>query len=188
MPVTLTDEQVQSLREFAAEAQRNKGIADMMNGIYGDPALGQEARALIKKKYPNLPIPDYDTKNEINARLDREKQERLDAEKAAKDKAADEKFREQRADTQKKFGFTDDAMGRLEKLMMERNIGDYEAAATFMASKEPQPSDDQTGFDRHFYRHDQDETFKQIADDPEGWARTELIKAVRSDARARNAR
>jgi hypothetical protein len=188
MPTTLTDEQVAQLRQFAEEAQRNKGIADMMNGIYNDPQLGEEARALIKKKYPNLPMPDYDTKRAVNERLDREKQERADEAKAARDKEADERFRQARADTQKQFGFTDDAMSRLEKLMMERNIGDYEAAATYMASKEPQPSEETAGFDRHFWHHDRQDEFKQIADDPEGWARSELAKAVRADTRARNAR
>jgi hypothetical protein len=184
MPTTLTDEQVASLREFAAEAQRNKGIADLANGIYSDPAYGQEMRKLIKQKYPNLPIPDYDTKAEVFQRLDKEKAEREAEAKADADRRADEKYKRQRKDTQDKYGFTDDGMKEVEKLMVDRNIGDYEVAASYVASQRPEPSDDDHSFGRHFWNHSQQDQFKEIADDPEAWARKEIAQAVRADMRA----
>jgi hypothetical protein len=173
MPRQVTDEEYNFL-------QGRKQVADFVESIYNDPQLNKDAKALIKRKYPNLQIPDFDIEAKVDKRLNDERAER-DAAEAAKKKAADdEHFARVRKKTQDDYGFTDDAMERLEKLMVERNIGDYEAAATFMASKEPKPSE--ATFDNTRWRHEAQDNFKKIADDPEGWARGELMSAMQRDA------
>ena len=185
MPVTLTDEQAAEVRARLQAAERNKQIADMVNGIYNDPALGVEARNLIKKKYPNLQMPDHDLRTEFNARLDAERKARDDAIKAEKEAEAESNRQTRRKAAQEKYSFTDDGMKQVEDVMVERNIGDYDVAAHYVAAQRPQPTDD-TGFDTHFWNHGRSEEEKKIAQDPEGWARTEILKAARNEQRAMN--
>lgn len=180
MPKQLTDEEYNFL-------QARRQVADFVESIYNDPQLNREAKSLIKKKYPNLSIPDYDIEARVENRLNKEKEER-EAEKERQRRAEeDARFKKMRKDTQDKHGFTDEAMGRLEQMMIDRNIGDYEAAAVLMASKEPKPIDETGGGDRHFYNFDKQDTFKEIAKDPEAWGRAEIMKAIHTDQdRARN--
>ncbi|HMA74390.1 MAG TPA: hypothetical protein VKP67_23305 [Xanthobacteraceae bacterium] len=176
MPREVTDEEYNFL-------QGRRQVADFVESIYNDPTLNQEAKALIKKKYPKLQIPDYDIEQKVTKRLDDEKKAREDAEAAVKREQETTAWKERRAETQKSFGFTDEAMKKLEDLMLEKNIGDYEAAAVYLASKEPKASE--PTFDSTHWHHDRQEGFKEIAADPEGWARKELLAAVRADDAAR---
>jgi hypothetical protein len=176
MPREVTDEEYQFL-------QGRRQVADFVESIYSDPALNKEAKRLIKKKYPNLAIPDYDIREEVDQRLEAERQARKDAEEAVRRKESDERINSERSRVQKEYGFTEDAMKKLEDMMVERNIGDYEAAATYHASKNPQQSE--PTFDTFRWNHDRQDSFKQIAQDPEGWARQEILNAVRADERTR---
>jgi hypothetical protein len=181
MPVTLTDEQIQQLNAQLEAGKRSRQVEDMVNGIWTDPALSNEAKALFKRKYPDIPIEGYDVEQKVNARLDAEKKERDDAERKAREERQDNHQREQRKKTQADYGFTDDAMTRLEQLMVERNIGDYEVAAEYLASREPKPSDDQGGYNSHYWNHQDQDQFKAIASDPEKWAYNEILTAARAD-------
>lgn len=182
MPLTLTDEQVAEMRAREAAAQRHKQVADMVDAIYNDPQLGIEARALIKKKFPDIPIPDYDLEQKLNARLEAEKREREDEKRKAREAELDGNVKSARQQIKEQYGFTDDAMKRLEDFMVEKNVGDYEVAAQYFASKEPQPSQD-SGYQSQFWNHHTQDTFKEIAADPEEWGRKQIHDAVVADAR-----
>jgi hypothetical protein len=172
MPRNLSDEEYNYL-------QSRRQVADFVESIYNDPNLNKEAKALIKRKYPNLQIPDYDIENRVNARLDAERTEREQAEMKKRQTEDDERFAKLRKKTQDDYGFTDDAMNRLEQMMIDRNIGDYEAAAALMASKEPRTSE--PTYDNTHWQHEKREGFAEIAKDPEAWGRNELLKAMRLD-------
>lgn len=176
MPRELSDEEYAFL-------QGRRQVADFVESIYNDPSLNKEAKRLIKRKYPNLQIPDYDLEEKVTQRLDSEKKAREDAEAATRQQQTDQRIASERERVQKEFGFTPEAMTRLEDLMIEKNIGDYEAAATYMASKEPKPME--PTFDNFRWNHDRQDDFKKIAADPEGWARQEILNAVHADERTR---
>lgn len=163
--------------------QQRRQVADFVESIYNDPQLGKEAKQLIKKKYPNIQIPDFDIEDRVEKRLSAAEQKKKDEEDAARKKAEDERYQSERGRVQKDYGFTDDAMGKLEKLMVERNIGDYEVAASYMASKEPAASEPDN-WDHSRWNHDKKENFAEIAKDPEGWGRTEILKAIKNDQAA----
>jgi hypothetical protein len=169
--------------EEYAFLQGRRQIADFVESIYQDPTLTKEAQALIKKKYPNLAIPDYDLETKVTQRLDAEKKEREDREAEQRKTQEQERFHSVRGETQKKYGFTDKAMEELEQMMVERNIGDYEVAATYKASKEPRPSD--VTFNDGRWNHDKAPGFKEIAADPEGWAHGEILKSLYADEERR---
>jgi hypothetical protein len=183
MPRELSDE------EFAYYEGRRR-VADFIETIYNDPALQKDAKRLIKRKYPTMAIADLDLEDKVEARF-AEDQKRRDAEAKAAREAEEKKmqngWKEQRDKVQTEWGFTDDAMKDLEKFMIARNVGDYEIAASYHAPKNPRASEPTS---RHGepWAHAQDDTFKLIAKDPEGWGKSELIKAIKIDQeRARQA-
>ena len=170
----LTDEEYNFL-------QGRRQVADFVESIYNDPQLNREAKALIKKKYPNLQIPDYDIETRVEARFDAEKREREEAEAQKRRTEEDERFKRDRKTTQDKYGFTDDAMGRLEQLMIDRNIGDYEAGAMLMASREPKPMAPGGDLDHSRWNHQKQDGFAEIAKDPEAWGREQIMRAIQTD-------
>ena len=80
---------------------------------------------------------------------------------------------------QREFGFTEDGMKDLEKFMLDKNIGDYEVAATYHASKNPKQSE--ANYSDGLWNHAKQDGFAEVAKDPEGWARNELLGAMRRD-------
>ena len=182
MPVTLTDEQVAELRRRLTQAETDGQIAAASAKIWNSPERGERAKALWKEEFPDTDLGGYDVEQRLNARLDRERREREEAEKTARDRQQDERIASQRKEIQDRYGATDDAMTRLEKLMVERNIGDYEVAGEYMFSREPKVSDGQE-LDSGFWQHEKADTFKEIASDPEAWGRSEILKTLRESER-----
>jgi hypothetical protein len=73
-------------------------------------------------------------------------------------------------------------MNDLEKMMIERNIGDYEVAATYHAAKNPKTSDPTAAYQDQYWNHGRGDAWKEIATDPEAWGRKELMAAMKRDA------
>lgn len=172
MPRQISDEEDAVYRQQA-------NIVKFIESIYNDPQLNREAKALIKKKYPTLQIPDYDIMSEVDRRFAEERQQRDAAENEKRQKAEQERFENQRGQTKQKYGFTDEAMTDLEKFMVEHNVGDYEVAATYHAVKNPKPSE--ATFDDQRWNHSKQEGFAEIAKDPEAWGKAEIMKALHND-------
>jgi hypothetical protein len=180
MPRNITDEEYGYL-------QQRRQVADFVESIYNDPQLNKEAKRLIKRKYPQMQIPDLEMEDRIEERFAKEKKERDDRDEQARREADDRAWADKRASVKAEYGFTDEAMTDLEKMMVDRNIGDYEVAAQFKASKEPKPSSDDLDTGRWDYPNQPG--FADIAKDPEGWGRNEILKALRADQqRARGGR
>jgi hypothetical protein len=177
MPRQVSDEEYNFL-------QGRRQVADFVESIYNDPNLNKDAKALIKKKYPNLQIPDYDLESKIEGRFAAEKKARDDADAATKQKKQDADIAASRKQVMEEYGLNEDGMKKLEDMMVEKNIGDYEAAAVYFASKNPRTSE--PDYDSGFWNHGKEfrkEGFKEIAADPEGWARKEIMKAIHADER-----
>jgi hypothetical protein len=186
MPVTLNDDQVAELRQRLGQAETNRQIAEAARGVWDDPDLGEAAKRLWKQKYPDTSIPDYDLEQRLRGEIQKDRDERAAADKAARDREADARVASERKAVQDRYGATDDAMTRLERLMVERNIGDYEVAAEYMFSREPRASDGRDdSYDGQYWRHDQQDLFKEIAADPEEWGRKEILKTLREGERQR---
>src|SRR5580698_1927558 len=58
MPRTISDEEYKYLQD-------KRMTADFVESIYNDPQLNKEAKRLIKRKYPNLAIPDFDLETKV---------------------------------------------------------------------------------------------------------------------------
>lgn len=173
MPRELSD------AEFAHLMNR-KQVADFVESIYNDPQLAPEAKRLIKKKYPTLSIPDFDLESKIDSRFADEDKKRADAEKAAREKEEDALYARQRKEVQDEYGFTEEAMKKLEDLMVERSIGNYKTAAEYMAAKEPKSSE--ASYDQTRWNFEKRPESAEIAKDPEAWGRNEIMKSLHADA------
>lgn len=182
MPMTLSDEQIAYLRN-------RENVANFADALYNDPTISTELKRLIKRKHPDLPIPDYDAEQRLNARFDAEKKEREDAETKARNDKELADWQAERDRVREKHKFTEDAMERMEKMMLERRIGNYEDAAELMIAREPKTSSPTQELDDRLWHHNRNEQFKEIAKDPQGWARNELMAAMARDkARAETQR
>ena len=172
MPRTISDEEYNFLNN-------KRMTADFVESIYNDPVLNKEAKRLIKRKYPNLAIPDFDLENKVEERFNAadaaKAKEAADA-AAARDRDA---WNRSRAKVQKEYGFTDEGMKDLEKWMHEKAVADHEVAAEYRAQKNPQTSS--PTYDSQFWHHDKAPDFKEIAQDPEAWGRREILGAIHRD-------
>jgi len=155
-------------------------VADFVEPIYNDPGLAKEAKRLIKRKYPQLAIPDLDIEDRVQAQLDADRHDRKKAEDTAKQKASDEAWKTERRKIQTDYGFTDEAMTDLEGWMRDKGVGDYEVAASYRASKNPRTTE--PTYDSQYWRHQEKPDFKEVVADPEGWARKEILGAIQRDS------
>jgi hypothetical protein len=177
MPRTISDEEYNFLTN-------KRMTADFVESIYNDPVLNKEAKRLIKKKYPNLAIPDYDLEQKVEQRFSAEDERK---QKEASDRAAKadrDAWAASRSKVQKQYGFTDEGMKDLEQWMHEKAVADHEVAAEYRASKNPQTSS--PTYDSQFWHHEKANDFAEIAKDPEAWGRKEILGAIyRDEDRAR---
>ena len=165
--------------EEYAFLQGRRQVADFVEPIYNHPKTGREAKRLIKEVYPNVKIPDYDIEQQVMQRLDAEQKKRDDAEAAAKQKATDDAWQARRAEVQKKYGFTDEGMKRLEDWMVENQIGNYDTAARAKAALDPPTS--APDYDAGHWHHERQEGWAEMAKDPEAYARNAFIQAAYKD-------
>jgi hypothetical protein len=172
MPHQLTDEQM-------AYFQSQDYKAKLADDLWNDPQLGKEAKALVKKKHPNISIPDYDIEANVERRIS-EYQKQQEEAKAKEKEEADKKYWDsQRSETQKKYSITEDGMKDLEKFMVERNIGDYEVAASYRISKEPKQNE--ASYDSNRWGFQKAAGVEEIAKDPEAWGQGQILKALYAD-------
>jgi|SRR5580692_2437598 hypothetical protein len=177
MPRTITDEEYNYL-------QNKRMTADFVESIYNDPKFNKQAKALIKEKYPNLSIPDFDLEQKVEQRFSAEDQKKQKEAAEAAAKADRDAWNASRAKVQKQYGFTDEGMKDLETWMHEKAVADHEVAAEYRASKNPQMSS--PTFDSQFWHHEKAPEFAEIAKDPEAWGRKEILGAIhRDEERAR---
>jgi len=177
MPRTISDEEYKYLQD-------KRMTADFVESIYNDPQLNKEAKRLIKRKYPNLAIPDFDIETKVEQRFNAEDQKKAKEAADAAAKADRDAWNASRAKVQKEYGFTDEGMKDLEKWMHEKAVADHEVAAEYRASKNPQTSS--PTYDSQFWHHEKADGFAEIAKDPEAWGRKEILGAIhRDEERAR---
>jgi hypothetical protein len=170
MPREITDEEYNWL-------QGRRQVADLADSVWNDPILGREAKALLKKKMPNVQIPDHDIRQEMNDRFQQEEERRIQERNTEQQQREDQYWRTKRSETQKKHNLSDDEIKDLEKFMLENNVGDYGIAAEYRAAKAPRPSTP-TQQREHFWNHGKGDVFKEIAKDPEEWGRNEIMQAL----------
>jgi len=159
--------------------ENRRMVADFMESIYNDPALNKETKQLIKKKFPNLQIPDYDIEQKVEARFAEEKKARDGRAEEKRKKDQNDEWQKKRKEAQDKYGYSDDELKNLEKFMLENEIEKYDVAHAYKRSIEPAASEPAN--ESRFWNHDKQEGFAEIAKDPEKWGEKEILRALRED-------
>src|SRR5262245_20125023 len=134
MPKTLSDEEW-------AYLQRQDQVARFADGLYNNPKVSNELKRLIKTAHPDVAIQDYDAQEQLKQQIEADKKERAEEKKKAKEDAEKAEWQQRRDEAKEKYHMTDDAMERLEKMMIERHIGNYDDAAELMIAREPKTSE-----------------------------------------------
>jgi len=161
--------------EFAAY-QRKAAVNDFVEPIFNNKDLNHEARQLIKKHYPDVDQGAWDSEQRLKAEIAALKKEREDEKKAVQDKAEVEMWAKRKADAQKKYGLSEEEMGKVEQIMKDEKIYSYEEAALLKSQREPKPIE--ATMNSHYWNHDKQDGFKDIAADPEKWGFNTLFKDV----------
>lgn len=178
MPRTVSDQEEAYWRGRAQ-------VADFVEGIYQNPKFTKAAKRLIKEAYPQLQIPDLDIEDKVDARFAEEQRRREEIEAADRQRKETEAWESKRSSAQKKYGLTDDAMKEMEDWMVKEEVGNYDVAASHRIQMNPKPS--AAGFDATRWHHEKQPGWEDIAKDPEGWARNEIMGAIQRDVdRERN--
>ena len=172
MPKTISDEEYGFL-------QNKRMTADFVESIYNDPTLNKEAKKLIKRKYPNLAIPDYDMEEKLDGRLRAEDEKKAKEQQEAQRRNNQETWDAGRKKAKDEYGLTDDGLTDLEKWMEEHAVADHEVAASYRHSKNP-PTSPAT-YDAGFWGHEKKDNFKEMSADPEAWGRKEILGAIYRD-------
>jgi DNA-binding PadR family transcriptional regulator len=172
MPRTLTDE------EYALLVNKAH-VANFAESIWNDPGLNKDAQRLAKRKYPNLQIPELDIEDKVQARFDAEDKRRAEEAAERQKQLEDTEWKDKRTAAQKKYGLTDEGLEKLEKFMGERKVLDYDVAASHLINTQPKTSEAEFSADR--WQHEKQTGWQDIAKDPEGWGRGEILKAIRND-------
>ncbi|HEX3522866.1 MAG TPA: hypothetical protein VHT52_12350 [Stellaceae bacterium] len=172
MPRTVSDEEYSFL-------QNKRMTADFVESIYNDPQLNKEAKRLIKRKYPNLAIPDLDLEDKIDQRLTADQEAKRKEAETARTKADADAWNSSREKVKKEYGFTDEGLKDLEGWMQDHAVADHEVAASYRASKNPKTSE--PTYDSQFWHHEKADNFNEIAKEPEAWARREILGAIQRD-------
>lgn len=172
MPRTISDEEYNHLLERTR-------VADFVEPIYNNPKTSRKAKELIKEAYPGLEIPGFDLEQQVEQKFADLEQRETEKERKAREAEEDRKWHEAREKAKRDFGLTDETIRDVEQLMRDRNIGDYEVAASYFASKNPKTS--APTYDSQFWHHDKQPNYEEISKDPEGWARREILGAIQRD-------
>lgn len=172
MPRTISDAEV-------AQIEQERNLLKFIRSVWDDPELNPEAKALVKRKYPNIQIPDLDIRNEVRGMIESDRAERQRIEDEKRQQEEDRKFDEARSSAQKKYGLTEDGMKDLEDFMVKNNVGSYDVAAGYRVAQNPKPSE--ATFDDQRWNHSKKEGFAEIAKDPEAWGRGEIMRAIARD-------
>jgi uncharacterized protein with von Willebrand factor type A (vWA) domain len=185
-PVTLTEQQAAQVRQLIEEGNSAKQALKAAQELWNDPQLGDPAKALWKKKYPDSQIPGYDETQRLQGIVNKFEEDRANEKKEAELQRQTAEMQQQRNAVKERRGYTDEAMKDMEKMMDEKRVYDYEAADLLFAAKNPRPSDGGADFSTHFWEHDKQPAFKEIAADPEKWGFNEIVRAARADQQQRN--
>jgi hypothetical protein len=181
---TITDQQAQEIQRRLKEGEDAKLALRGAQELWNDEKLGREAKRLWKQKWPEAQIEGFDQEERLDQKITAFDKAREDEKREADLKARTEALAAKRKSTQEQHGYTDDAMKRMDEMMHERDIYDYDAAHLLFAAQNPKPSD--ASADGHYWNHEKQPAFKEIAADPERWGHGELVKVLRQQEQQRN--
>lgn len=130
------------------EANALRSAHMLLNKLYNHPDKSMDFKHLLREtghKVPELDVVDQVVKprdeklSSLESEMKKLREERDAERKAAKDKQDEDDLRGTLDSVRKEYGFDEEKMSKVMSRMKEKNNMDAEAAAAWVASKEPKP-------------------------------------------------
>jgi hypothetical protein len=141
--MSLEDLTIEQLRELASKAQAMEPSFNLVQQLSKDPEARNMFQRYLKKKNPNLSIPEIDSEDRMKALVEDEKKAREKLEAKYTEDAIRERVEKERARVMDRYKLTAEDMAGVEKLMVKSEdnpepIPYYDAAAKlFLAARTP---------------------------------------------------
>lgn len=134
--------------EDLAQIEQGKNAKALLDKIGANPALRHKFLGLVKELNPNASIPEIDAAAPIMAEVQNavkavtELKADIEKERTERNKDADSRKWQSMVENGRKLlredGYTDEGIEKIEKMMQERGMADYEAAAALWARLNPE--------------------------------------------------
>lgn len=140
---SLEDLSVDQLRELAGKAQHYEPSFNLVQQIARDPEARNMFQRYLKKKNPNLSIPEIDGEDRMRAALEEEKKAREALELKIQQEEIKNRLEAERKRVMEKYRLTDEDIKNVEKLMVRSDenpepVPYYDSAARlYMQAREP---------------------------------------------------
>lgn len=142
-----SEDEFKQLKQLAAQAKSALPSKKLLDALGNNPKTRAKALELIKEVLPNFSIPEVDVPKHATALIDAkmkdvtEKLEALsrerDEEKGKKNAKSIDDLIDTGRKQLKKDGYTQEGIENIEKLMQDRGLTDYEAAASLFDRMNP---------------------------------------------------
>lgn len=135
MPQSLEDLTPGQLLDHARAMQQRTALFDP---LMQDPDTRGEVLRVMRKKFPNMPIPELDAQHAAEKLVATEREERVKLEAKLQEESIERRLSEQRTQVKAKHGLTDADLSEVEKIMTDKDapVPNWEGAVrVFKASR-----------------------------------------------------
>lgn len=162
----------------------------VLNRLIANPKTRARALTLLKETHPDLPIPEVDALAPVNDRMAALEKQNGELLKRLENREQDEAIERRFARLQRERGFTDEGIGAIKQLMVDKSLADPDAAADHyeadLARKNPpkstEPGASWTG---DSYLDTADEAVAAWFKDPDGMVDKEINAVLQEAAHSR---
>jgi hypothetical protein len=151
--VEIDDSELNQLRTLAQRYPTAENFQKVFGKILESPDR-LEALKLVKKHFPDVALPEIDTAEAasrplldkiaaLEARYDEDRKREQEEREKEKQEAQERRVKNTITSAHKRLreeGWDEDGIARIEDLMRERGIGDYDVASAYVRSQMPAPS------------------------------------------------
>lgn len=117
--MSLEDLTIEQLRELASKTQEYAAAHNLMQAIAKDPEGRSMFQRYVKKKNPNLAIPEIDSEDRVMKAVEDERKEREKLEAKIQEDEIRRRMEAERAQIMTKYKLTDDDVKAIEKRMLK---------------------------------------------------------------------
>ena len=142
-----SEDEFKQMKALAAQAKSALPSKKLLDALGNNPKTRAKALELIKEVLPNFSIPEVDVPKHATALIDQKMKAVTEKLEALEKKEQDEKTKKSAQSIDeliasgrkqlKKEGYSDEGIDKIEKLMQDRGLTDYEAAASLFDRQNP---------------------------------------------------
>ena len=159
------------------DEEQKEAAFTLLNSLMSNPETRRQTQMMVKKINPKASIPEIDAALPVMAELQKTNKvvEELRAELMKRDVQSE--ISKSHKSLRNK-GYSDDGIEKIEKLMTDRGIADYEAASALFDRMNPAPSPTAPSYVGQRFMETGTDDFKRFMKSPESWVEEETGRAL----------